>query len=46
MNLTNREPGSIFVKGSFRPLRRVWVFTWLTLCAIGAVKLVMEFLSF
>ncbi len=45
MNLPNRDSESVFIKGSFRPLRRVWVFTWLTLCAIGAVKLVMDWLG-
>lgn len=45
MNLLNRDSRSYFVNGAFRPLRRVWMFTWLALCAIGAIKLVMEFLG-
>lgn len=42
MNLPDRDPGSFFVKGSFRPLRRVWVLVWIILCAVWAGKLILE----
>jgi len=45
MNLPNKEPRTFSGNGSFRPLRRVWVFTWVMLCVIGAVKLLIDFLG-
>ncbi|MBU2574357.1 MAG: hypothetical protein KKH28_09810 [Elusimicrobia bacterium] len=32
-------------KASFRPLRRAWLFTWIILCVVAAVKLTMDFLG-
>ena len=45
MNLSREDLQSLSKRASFRPLRRQWMFAWVLLCAVGAVKLTMELLG-